>query len=82
MPVDQAIKIKASRLLYSITFAQPFYEGNKETALAVTKVFLDKNGYKLVAQDEEIFELLTGIINASQDLNSTKQFLSMHVSKK
>lgn len=64
-----------------ITISQPFYEGNKETALVVTKVFLTKNGFKLVANDEDIFGLLTGIIGGREDLNAVERFLSIHVKK-
>ena len=81
LPLENAIIKKATRLLRGITLAQPFYEGNKETALATTRVFLLRNGFKLIASDEEIFDLLTGIISGSQDLNAVESFLSIHVKK-
>jgi len=79
--LEQAIIKKAARLLHGITQVQPFYDGNKETALAATSVFLTHNGYNLKATNEEIFTRLTGIINGSEDLNSIEQFLLLHVRK-
>ena len=81
LPLEKAIVQKAARLLRGITQAQPFYEGNKETALAATSVFLMLNGYGLHATNEEIFVLLTGIIDGSQNLNSVEEFLLLHVRK-
>lgn len=81
LPIEQAIIKKTARLLRGITIAQPFYEGNKETALATTKVFLRRNGFKLIASGEQIFDLLTGIISGTQDLNAVESFLSLHVRK-
>ena len=81
LPLEQAIVQKATRLLRGITQTQPFYEGNKETALAATSVFLTLNGYDLQATNEEIFALLTGIIDGSQNLNSVEEFLLLHVRK-
>lgn len=81
IPLDQAIVKKAAKLLHGITLLQPFYEGNKETALAATKAFLALNGYGLYATNEELFVLLTSIVYGSQDLNSVEQFLILHVRK-
>ncbi len=81
VPVEQAIVKKATKLLHGITLLQPFFEGNKETALASTKAFLTLNGYSLNASNEELFTLLTGIISGTQDLNSVERFLLLHVRK-
>ncbi len=61
--MEQAIVKKVARLMCGITIAQPFYEGNKETALITTMVFLSRNGFQLTASEEEVFRLLTGIID-------------------
>ncbi|MFB5664106.1 type II toxin-antitoxin system death-on-curing family toxin [Alteribacillus sp. HJP-4] len=38
---------KAAVLFHSLSRNHAFYNGNKRTALAVTELFLKKNGYKL-----------------------------------
>ncbi len=65
LPLEQAIVKKVARLMRGITIAQPFYEGNKETALITTMVFLSRNGFQLTTSEEEVFRLLTGIIDGS-----------------
>ncbi len=37
----------SANLLARLTFDQPFFEGNKETALGVTILFLRRNGFDL-----------------------------------
>lgn len=58
----ERIITKASHLLGGITWQQPFSEGNKETALSLTKLFLRRNGFDLPfetkEEEKEIYELL------------------------
>jgi prophage maintenance system killer protein len=53
---------KAAHLLGGVSFHQPFKEGNKETALAWTILFLRRNGFNLPIQNttekKEIYDLL------------------------
>jgi prophage maintenance system killer protein len=57
---------KATRILAGITYYQPFGEGNKETALAATKLYLRRNGFYLILRtpddEEEVYDLLTKTI--------------------
>lgn len=81
LSVDHAVIRKSAKLLHGITITQPFFEGNKETALASTTAFLTLNGYELQATSQELFSLLTGIVYGTQDLNSIQEFLRSHVKK-
>jgi len=58
----ERIMRKASHILGGITYRQPFCEGNRETALTHTILFLRDNGFDLPldTQDDkqEIFDLL------------------------
>ncbi|MHB8603143.1 MAG: Fic family protein [Nitrosotalea sp.] len=53
---------KASHILGGITYLQPFCEGNRETALTHTILFLRDNGFDLPLdtqyEKQEIFDLL------------------------
>lgn len=81
---------KASIILAGITFNQPFFEGNKETALAVTIDFLRQNGYDLAMktplQQLEIFNLLVKTVyKFPQDetiYSEIEEFLSKRIVKK
>lgn len=44
---------KAATLLSGLVWGQPFKNGNKATATAITKYFLKKNGYFFVLQNDE-----------------------------
>lgn len=61
---DPRIRIikKASTLLSGLVWGQPFKNGNKATASAVTKYFLQKNGFDLKfankREKQEYFKLL------------------------
>jgi len=53
----------AGLLLLEIGKASPFEQGNKQTALAAANVFLEFNGYSLVAPDvEPLAQLVDGAI--------------------
>lgn len=45
---------RAARLAGGIAFRQPFYDGNKETALAFSIRYLNRNGYDLALEDPDI----------------------------
>lgn len=53
---------KAAWILGGISFFQPFHDGNKETALSLTILFLRRNHYDLPIQNQldkrEIYDLL------------------------
>ncbi|VFJ14047.1 type II toxin-antitoxin system death-on-curing family toxin [Candidatus Nitrosocosmicus franklandus] len=53
---------KATRILAGITFNQPFYEGNKRTAIIVTLMFLNRNGFDIplvqTEQKRKLYDLL------------------------
>lgn len=57
---------KATRILAGITHYQPFGDGNKETALAITRIFLRRNGFFLILRtpddEEEVYDLQTRTI--------------------
>jgi len=51
---------KTSVIIGGITWAQPFFDGNKETAIAVGMLFLYRNGYDLLLEKckEPLYNLL------------------------
>jgi len=54
---------KAAVYLYELATGHCFMDGNKRTAYTSTYVFLDLNGYHLVATDDEIVTFVLKIAN-------------------
>lgn len=78
---------KASWILGGITFYQPFNDGNKETALSLTKYFLRKNNLDLPLptreKEEEIYDLLNKTVFKFEDdptiISEIEDFLTSKV---
>lgn len=54
---------QAATLLWGLVRNHPFVDGNKRTAAIVTEVFLDINGYDWLMDEDQRFDLLTGVAN-------------------
>lgn len=63
------LPMAASALLHAIICNHAFHNGNKRTALVATLSFLDRNGYLLEADDDELFDYLMRI--ASHDIGDS-----------
>ncbi len=55
---------EAAALWESLAQNHPFVDGNKRTALAVTDVFLQINGYKLTCEDDALWPFIIGLHEA------------------
>ena len=60
------VAMAGAALLHSIVLNHAFHNGNKRTALVSTLVFADRNGYRVDAEQEELYGLLLSV--ASHDL--------------
>jgi len=52
---------KATCIISGITWFQPFYNGNKSTALAIGKMLLNRNGFEAPINNREVYSLLQNI---------------------
>ena len=52
------VAMAGAALLHSIVLNHAFHNGNKRTALVSTLVFADRNGYRVAASEEELYDLL------------------------
>lgn len=77
----EALFWKATILLERITLGHPFIDGNKRTAYETAKLFLQVNGYKLDAEEEEVISLLVGIAKSRKNRFSIKNWLEQHSTK-
>ena len=66
-----------------ITFRQPFFEGNKTTALFTTVDFLRQNGFDLaletVSQEQEVYDLLVLVMHGQRDSEDVWDFLDKKI---
>jgi death-on-curing protein len=72
---------KASALIHSLIQNHPFVDGNKRTAFIATVVFLELNGYKFKAEQEEVVKFMLDIANNKLDLQTIEEWLKEHLEK-
>jgi death-on-curing protein len=53
----------------------PFYDGNKRTALIAMYIFLNRNGYKIVAKKEVLFALIMDLAQGKVAKQELTEFL-------
>lgn len=70
---------QAGTLLWGLVRNHPFVDGNKRTALVVTRVFLRLNGHDLDMSDDEKFDLVIGIANGGMSVEQAADALRKHV---
>lgn len=62
--------LKAAALLDSLIRKHPFVDGNKRVAIVSTALFLQKNGYSLSVDNEELVQFA---LDCAQSKNSLKE---------
>ena len=55
------VAMAGAALLHSIVLNHAFHNGNKRTALVSTLVFADRNGHRVAATEEELYDLLLNV---------------------
>ncbi len=73
---------KAAALCQSLIKNHPFVDGNKRTALYAAMTFLELNGYKFVAEQEEVVEFGVKIDNENLSLAEIAAWFKTHSRKK
>jgi death-on-curing protein len=59
--LNETLLEMAAAYLYSICRNHPFLDGNKRTALACALAFLRLNGMAMIADQDELYELVIGV---------------------
>lgn len=75
------IFLKAAVYTRNIITAHPFVDGNKRTAMVAASVFLENNGYKIIAKKGEIKKLALEIINKKLSLETIANWFKKHSRK-
>lgn len=53
----------------------PFFDGNKRTALMSTIMFLEQNGYEVIADNDKLFKLVEKVVKGKLNIDSIKKRL-------
>jgi death-on-curing protein len=69
---------KAAALGHSLVLNHPFVDGNKRTAWEAMKRFIGENGLSLMANSEEIIELMLRIEDKSLGVEQVAAWLKRH----
>ena len=76
------IFLKASVYARNIIMGHPFIDGNKRTGMTAALVFIEDNGYKIVAERGEIEKFALRIIEHKLQLDSIAAWFKKHSQKK
>lgn len=68
--LHETLAEKAGAYLFHVTKNHPFVDGNKRTGLACALVFLELNGYRLRAADEDLVSLTLGVADGTRGKSS------------
>ncbi len=69
---------KAAALIHSLILNHPFVDGNKRTGTASAIVFLDINGYQLVAKKIDLEKFVLGVESKKLDIEDISSWLRSH----
>lgn len=70
---------QAATLMWGLVRSHPFIDGNKRTALVVTRVFVELNAHTLDMSEDAKFGLVVGIANGGLTVEDAAQTLRRHV---
>jgi len=70
---------KAAKLIEAIIKNHPFIDGNKRVAYVLFRLFLEENGLKIIADEDEKFNFVTGIASGRYDFSEIIKWVKTHV---
>ena len=70
---------QAATLMWGLVRNHPFSDGNKRTALVVTRVFLEMNGQSLVMSHDDKFELVVSVANRKASVEQVADVLRSRI---
>ncbi|MBI2635433.1 MAG: type II toxin-antitoxin system death-on-curing family toxin [Parcubacteria group bacterium] len=77
----KTIFIKAALYARNIIAGHPFVDGNKRTGMTAASVFLESNGYQIIAKKGEIEKFALKIVREKLDLEEIAKWLKKHSKK-
>jgi death-on-curing protein len=72
---------KASALMHSLVMNHPFVDGNKRVGASAAELFLELNGFRLVATDEELEEITLTVACGELDAEALAIWFRQRISR-
>jgi death-on-curing protein len=72
---------KAAAYGFHVCMNHPFVDGNKRVAFALMDVFLQKNGWEIVAQEEEAYSAMMSLASGKLTKAQLATWLKAHSSR-
>ena len=69
---------KAAALMHSLISNHPFVDGNKRTALTATGIFLELNGWMLIASNEQALDFVRSAVSEKLGVEEIAAWLQAH----
>ncbi|HPX26442.1 MAG TPA: type II toxin-antitoxin system death-on-curing family toxin [Treponemataceae bacterium] len=79
--VCKSIEEMAAAYAYHLCQNHPFLDGNKRTALAVSLVFLDLNGYELDISNDDIYKIMMRVAESKLSKQELTALFSKYCKK-
>ena len=79
--LHNGVPAMAAAYLFHLCKNHPFADGNKRVAVTVAEVFVELNGYRLVATDKQLEERTLGVADSSISKDKATAFFVKHVQK-
>lgn len=73
--LHEDLYMMAAAYLYHIVLNHPFIDGNKRARLVAAILFLDVNGVKVIADEDEIADLVLAVAEGKTDKATVADFL-------
>lgn len=72
---------KASALMHSLVMNHPFLDGNKRIGASAAELFLELNGYRLAAADEELEDITMTVARGEIDAEALAIWFRQRISR-
>ncbi|MGD2205982.1 MAG: type II toxin-antitoxin system death-on-curing family toxin, partial [Anaerolineae bacterium] len=69
---------KAAALMESLIQNHPFVDGNKRTGLAAAGILLEQNGYRLEADNDQVFDFIMNVARGQVRRKEIAQWLEQN----
>ena len=79
--VHKTIFDKAAAYGFHIRRNHPFVDGNKRVAFVLMDIFLQKNGWEIVANEEEAYLMMMSLATGKRTKAQLSKWLKQHSSK-
>jgi death-on-curing protein len=79
--VHKTVFDKAAAYGFHVCKNHPHVDGNKRVAFVLMDIFLQKNGWEIVANEEEAYSMMMSLASGKLSKTQLSQWLKQHSSK-